>query len=238
MRWFATLVLLSLTTASSAVAGGVADTWAKRTDASPAGVTPPVPVVIYVHGCSGAYARPELTMDTKAWEAAITAAGWRFVVPDSWARGVWSRPDGCRLGSVGSALKLQTMRVEEIAYAITRLREDPTADATRIVAFGHSEGGWVLATSEAPAGLKAEIIGGWTCHASVKVLTGLVPIVPLLAIEFDRDSFLSTQGRCSEFFGSRTDAREVILPGSGHNAGSVEAARQAVAEFLHRMVAP
>lgn len=235
----ALLVLLALLLGGvPALAGDVTDTWKKRTEFNPNSIAGPVPVVVYAHGCSGPYARPELTVDTNAWAQVVTGAGWRFVVPDSWARGVWSRPDGCRLGSVSSALKLRDMRVEEAGYAVSRLQEDPAVDKNRIVLFGHSEGAWTLANSPLPPGITGLILSGWTCHQDrLPAVVGLAtpPALPLLAIEFSRDSFLSTQGRCSEFFGGRDRAREVILPGEGHNAGGVEAARQAVAEFLGRL---
>ena len=70
-------VLALLVTATAAAAGDVTDTWKNRTEVNPAGAAGPVPVVVYVHGCSGAYARPELKADTDAWAEAVTHVGWR-----------------------------------------------------------------------------------------------------------------------------------------------------------------
>jgi len=224
-----------LVTAAVAAAGDVTDTWKKRVEVNPAGAAGPVPVVVFLHGCSGPYARPELKADTDAWAQAVTGAGWRFVIPDSWARGVWSRPDGCRLGSVSSAQKIRAIRLEELGYAVQRLAEDPAVDKGRIVAFAYSEGAFAVANAALPDGVRGLIIAAWTCHQDrLPAAGGLgAPLaMPLLAIEFERDNFLSTQGRCSEFFVGRSDAREVILPGEGHVAGSVAAARAAVVEFL------
>ncbi len=171
--------------------------------------------------------------DTDAWAEAVTHVGWRFTIPDSWARGTSGRPDACR-PTLETALKVRLMRIEEIAYAVTKLTEDPTVDKSRIVVFGHSEGAIAVASSEPPAGVRGVIVSGWTCHGAVPIATGLLapPTVAVLAIEFEHDSVLRIQGRCSEFFGGRAAARELILPGTGHNAGGSKAARQAVAEFL------
>jgi len=229
-----TVALLALLVAATEVAAGdVTDTWKKRTEVNPAGAAGPVPVVVYVHGCSGAYARPELKADTDAWAEVATHAGWRFTIPDSLARGTWSRPDACK-PTLDTALKVRLMRIEEIAYAVARLTEDPTVDKRRIVLFGHSEGGIAVASSEPPAGVRGVIVSGWTCHGALPIGTGLLapPTMAVLAIEFEFDSILRIQGRCSDFFQGRSAARELILPGTGHNAGGSEAARQAVAEFL------
>ncbi len=224
-----------LVTATAAAAGDVTDTWKKRVEVNPAGAAASVPVVVFMHGCSGPYARPELKADTDAWAATITGAGWRFVIPDSWARGVWSRPDGCRLGSVSSALKLRDMRIEEAAFAVARLQGDSAVDHGRIVLFGHSEGAWTMANAAPPPGVRGLILSGWTCHhdrLTAAVGIAAPPTMPILAIEFERDSFLSTQGRCSEFFVGRSNAVERIIPGEDHNAGGSEAARASVVEFL------
>lgn len=104
----------------------------------------------------------------------------------------------------------------------------------RIVVFGHSEGGIAVANSEPPTGVRGVIVSGWTCHATVPIGTGLLapPSVAVLAIEFERDTIVSRQGRCSDFFQGRTAAKALILPGSGHNVGSSPDARAAVVEFL------
>ncbi len=227
-----TLILL-LAVAAPAFGGGVADTWAKRFEKAPKGTTEPVGVVLFFHGCSGYASRPEITTDTDAWAEAITRAGYRFVAPDSWARGR-SRPDGCAARDVETAKQIRLLRIEEIAYAVAQLLADPTVDQSRIVLFGHSEGGIAVASAEPPSGTRAIIVSGWTCHASIPLGMGIAaaPAVAVLAMEFEHDPTLRVQGRCSEFFPGRTMTKELILPGSGHNLGGSVEARRAVADFL------
>ena len=250
-----TAVVLLLFGSTPASAADVTATWAKRIDKAPEGVTGPVPVVVFLHGCSG-YGPGSGAMfpDTRAWAETITGAGYRFVVPDSWARSAWSRPNLCpnginsgRSGSnpyqppLDDVLKVRLMRIEEMAYAVARLKEDPTVDQNRIVIFGHSEGGAVVATAVPPPSVRGLIISGWACHGKnppgtdVKGLgIAAPPSIPLLALEFEEDNYYTKdrQGRCSEFFPGRTDAHEFIAPGSGHIIGGIAAAREAVINFL------
>jgi dienelactone hydrolase len=235
------LVTTFLLLVGSASAGGVEDTWRKRVQVEPQGVTGSVPVVVFLHGCDGLGAGPgALYPDTRAWVQTITQAGYRFVAPDSWARGTWSRPNSCP-GQSGpqptleTRLTVRSMRIAEIGYAVARLQEDPTVDQKRIVALGHSEGGLAIATSTPPPGVRAEIISGWTCHSSVALGMGIAapPSIPVLALGFERDTTTEMRpGKCSEFFPGRTDAHEFIAPGSGHMIGGVAGAQQAVVDFL------
>jgi dienelactone hydrolase len=221
-------------------AGDVVDTWKKRIDQAPASVTGPIPVVLYVHGCDG-YGKGfgHRFPSTTTWLETVTHAGWKFVAPDSWARGTWSRPTTCpgpnnERQPLENSLKVRLMRIEEIAYAVARLQEDPTVDQSRIVLFGHSEGGIAVATSVPPPGIRGLIISGWTCHAIIPLGMGIAapPSIPVLAINFERDTVIGVQGRCSEFFPGRTDARELILPGAGHITADFPDTQKAIVEFL------
>jgi poly(3-hydroxybutyrate) depolymerase len=235
----ALLLLFSIVTAAGA--GDVTDTWKKRIQVEPSGVTGPVPVVIFVHGCSGLGTLGTLHPDTQHWVQTVTGAGYRFVAPDSWARGTWSRPNSCPTPlnepqpTGETRLKVRLMRIEEMAYSVARLHEDATVDQARIVLFGHSEGGLAIATSAPPAGIGGLIISGWTCHSLVALGRGIAtpPSIPLLALGFEQDTTVGiTQGRCSEFFPGRDGAKELILNGAGYQAGGSAEARQAVVNFL------
>lgn len=237
-----TLVLggaLLLLVTGQASASDVVDTWKHRVKVEPSGVTGPVPVVLFLHGCNGLGLLPGMLYpDTRAWVHTITQAGWRFVAPDSLARG--NRPDGCQ-GQLETALAVRLLRLAEIDYAVQQLATDPTVDQSRIVLLGHSEGGIAVATDAPPSTVAGIIISGWTCHASVPLGVGIAapPNLPVLALEFEHDSFIAggthsplQPGRCSEFFPGRDHATELIIPGEGHTTGASEAARVAVTEFL------
>jgi len=222
-------------------AGDVVDTWKHRVQVEPQDITKPEGVVIYVHGCNGLGTLPGILYpDTRAWVQTTTQAGWRFVAPDSWARGTWNRPDGCT-GDIETARVIRLLRIEEIAYAVRQLAADPTVDQKRIVLLGHSEGGLAVATAAPPKSVAGIIISGWMCHSNVPLGVGIAaPLnLPVLAMAFEHDSFVAHSthntippGRCSAFFRGRPHATELIIPGEGHTTGTRAEASQAVVKFL------
>jgi dienelactone hydrolase len=222
-------------------AGDVVDTWKHRVTVEPSGVSGPVPVVLFIHGCNGLGTLPGILYpDTRAWVQTVTQAGWRFVAPDSWARGTWNRPDGCT-ADIETERAVRLLRLEEIAYAVRQLAADSTVDQKRIVLLGHSEGGLAVATAAPPKTVAGIIISGWMCHSSVPLGVGIAapPNIPVLAIAFEHDSFIAHSthntippGRCSAFFPGRHHATELIIPGEGHTTGTRAEASQAVVKFL------
>ena len=222
-------------------AGDVVDTWKHRVQVEPQNITNPEGVVIYIHGCNGLGTLPGILYpDTRAWVETITQAGWRFVAPDSWARGTWNRPDGCT-GDPETARAIRLLRLEEIAYAVRQLAADPTVAHKRIVLLGHSEGGLAVATAAPPTTVVAIVISGWMCHSTIPLGVGIAapPNIPVLALAFEHDSFIAHDthntippGRCSEFFHGRAHSTELIIPGEGHTTGAHSEARQAVVKFL------
>ena len=215
-------------------------TWERRVQVEPTEVSGPVPAVLFVHGCSGLHPNGP---DTKAWVQTIIQAGWRFVALDSYGR--QGRQNICpptdrgavrfRWPTKEEAIATRAMRWEEIAYGMARLQKDPTVDHTKILIFGHSEGGVAVAGTD-PHGARALIISGWMCHSRFPEGIGITaPLtVPVLALEFSTDPTIGqfNQGRCSDFFVGRPGSREVILSGSGHAMGQEAAARDAVVDFL------
>lgn len=236
--------LLLLVGSAPASAGDVVDTWKHRVQVEPHGISGPAGVVIYIHGCNGLGLVPGILYpDTRAWVQTVMQAEWKFVAPDSWARGISSRPDGCT-GDLETVRAVRLLRLEEIAYAVRQLAADPTVDQKRIVLLGHSEGGLAVATAAPPKTVAGIIISGWMCHSSVPLGVGIAapPNIPVLALAFEHDSFIAhgthntiPSGRCSAYFHGRKHATELIIPGEGHTTGARAEARLAVEKFLQNL---
>jgi dienelactone hydrolase len=184
----------------------------------------PLPTVLYLHSCAGPF-------PYERWADVLAAAGYAVVMPDSFARQY--RPSNCdpethRIGFFPQAFE---MRDEEIRYALQRLRELPWVDQRNLFLMGYSEGGLAVALWRG-GGFNAQIITAWTCtHRFNSGLNGVrAPLAtPLLAINHQQDPWYSgaTAGSCSAKLAGYKNARELILPGAGHdtayNAQAVEA---------------
>jgi len=201
-------------------------------------VDKPLPVVIYLHGCSGITPDQDLR-----WGQFIRDQGFIAVLPDSMARP--GRRANCnpKLKTGGTFPQAYAMRQEEIAYALAQVKKAPWADARNVFLMGHSEGGQSVART--PIGdFRGVIISGWTCtHATNADFDGIrVPIqVPILAMAFDHDAWREgkpTQGSCANKFGERKSARQVTLSGTDHGTYDQREAREAVAQFLKQNILP
>lgn len=202
-------------------------------------VDKPLPVVIYMHGCTGI----DFQHDVK-WADYIKGLGFIAVLPDSMARpGRQSNCDPRFKTHTGTFPQAYAMRQEEIRYAVEQTRKSPWADATNIFLMGHSEGGQAAARSRLE-GFRGVIISGWTCtHATLPAFDGIfVPVeTPILAMAFDRDAWRvgkPTEGSCANKFGDRTNARQLTFSGSEHGTYEQREARDALAKFLRENLQP
>lgn len=190
----------------------------------------PLPTVVYLHGCGG------IGWHDAEWARTLAAAGYAVVMPNSFRRQY--RPRNCDpvTATAGSFPEAHAMRQEEIDYALTRLRTVPWVDPRNLFLMGHSEGGLAVAQWRG-RGFRGHIISAWTCTSPYDPSFDGVwapPTTPLLAIIFERDPWYrgSTAGSCASKFGGRKDARQVTLPGSGHDTAYSREAREAVLRFL------
>lgn len=195
----------------------------------PSTVQPPgpaLPTVLYMHGCSG------IAPNDFAWATTLSQSGYAAVLPDSWARR--GRPSACKQVSY----QVFDMRDEEIRYALAQLRLLPWVDQRNLFLMGHSEGGGATALWEG-GGFNGHVISGWSCtHSQDSSLDGIkAPLrTPILAVTFMDDPYLFgwLRGSCDRKFGARKSAREVKLPGTGHNTAGALVAEEAVLDFLRR----
>lgn len=242
-------VLIVFLVAAAAVASTaeVARTWEEARVFLPGSAVPlkptnvpgrdrPLPTVLYLHGCTGFDYSHDGTMG--GWAQTLTAAGYAVVMPTSFARG--HRPQACDPATytirTELGIEVVDMRLEEIGYALTQLRTLAWVDQRNLFLMGHSEGG-VTVARWGGSEFNGHIISGWTCtHRSNPLFDGVrAPLAtPVLAIAFESDPWWRgpLAGSCASKFGGRKDARQVVLPGSGHETASYREARAAALQFL------
>ena len=201
-------------------------------------VSKPLPVVIYLHGCTGI--DPDHDM---RWGEFIKGLGYIAVLPDSMARP--GRRPNCdpRMKRGGLFPQAHAMRQEEIGYALEQLKKSAWADSNNIFLMGHSEGGQAAARNTL-ADFRGIIISGWTCTDSARVgFDGIfAPLeTPILTLEWDHDPWREgtpQQGSCANKFGERKKARQVLFHGTQHSTYNQREARDAVAQFLKENLNP
>ncbi len=226
----------------------VSETWEKATvlvpgnffDTAPHKVTvdKPLPVVIYMHGCTGITAAHDLQ-----WGRFIKGLGFITILPDSMAR-PWRRPNCDPKWKRGGAFpQAHAMRQEEIRYAVEQVKKSPWADGRNVFLMGHSEGG-IAAARYKLGEFRGVIISGWSCtNANDPSFDGIfAPLdTPILALGWDRDAWrvgTPSEGSCANKFGERKKARQVLFSGTEHGTYDQSEARDAVAQFLKENLAP
>ncbi len=198
-------------------------------------VEKPLPVVIYIHGCTG------FTSESFSWGDYIKDLGYIAVLPDSFARRSESNCDP-KTKKGGTFPKAHAMRLEEISYAFEQVKNSPWADAQNVFLMGHSEGG-IAAARTRLEGFSGIIISGWRCTNTKNAgFDGIfAPIeTPVLTLEWNRDDWQNdtNKGSCTNKFGERKKAHQVLFPGNGHNVYEQRAAREAVTLFLKENIQP
>ena len=192
-------------------------------------VAKPAPVIIYMHGCAG------FNSESADWGEYLSSLGYIVVQPDSFARR--SEPNcDTKAKKTGMFLKAHGMRQQEIKYALEEVRKNPWADRSNIFLMGFSEGGTAAARTRL-AGFSGVIITGWRCTNSKNPnFDGIFAPkdTPILTVEWNKDDWQTdvTKGSCSDKFGDRPKATQLLLPGNGHAVFDQVKAREAVAQFI------
>jgi dienelactone hydrolase len=195
-------------------------------------VNKPLPVVIYLHGCTGI--NPD--HDT-LWGDFIKGLGYIAVLPDSMARP--GRIPNCDPKKMrgGAFPQAHAMRMEEIRYALEQVQKSDWADTNNVFLMGDSEGGQAAAR-DTLGDFRGIIISGWTCTNSARPdFDGIfAPLeTPILTLEWDHDAWREgtpQQGSCANKFGERKKARQVLFSGTQHFTYDQWEARDADAQFL------
>lgn len=193
-------------------------------------VDSPKPVLILMHGCGG------ISDHERRWADYFKSLGVIVVMPDSFA--IPGRQKNCDSSSNTTNLNIapvHQLRPAEAEFAMEKIKGSVWADKKNIFLMGHSEGG--IATHLTPdLGFRGIIISGFVC--SIRGGIRARSDIPVLAINWEKDPWFSRPGKpnlkCSDrrMWLRRSNASELILPGSGHATGYEFAARQAAKDFL------
>ncbi|MSP20652.1 MAG: hypothetical protein EXQ93_03850 [Alphaproteobacteria bacterium] len=186
-----------------------------------------LPVVVYVHGCTG--------LANFAFLDRLAESGFVVVAPDSFARRY--RPLQCdpvtRTG--GRHLFVYDFRMEEVSFALEQLWTERWADWNRMFLVGTSEGGVTAALYRGDE-FKARVIAQWTCTGAPHVAGIEAPgDEPILAVRGAQDPWYgpANAGDCRDAFGPRPDSRSLVfdLP-AGHDVFAESAVVATITEFL------
>lgn len=198
-------------------------------------VDKPMPVVIYLHGCTGIY-RPH----DGSWGTFLAEQGYIAILPDSMARpGRISNCDPRAKGGTSAFPSAYKYRQEEITYAISQLMASTWADKKNIFLMGFSEGGIGVAQST-HSGFAGKIIMGWTCtNKSFPDFDGIfsskdTPVLAIASINDDWRAGKHTEGRCADKAQGRSNFKQIDIPGSQHQTFGSEEAQNAVKSFLNQ----
>lgn len=228
--WEQSRVVLPGTAADTAIVTGMASYVMQRRIAQlHPGET--LPVVIYLHGCTGIGNLP--FMQT------LARRGYAVIAPDSLARRY--RPLQCdpehRRG--GYNLFVYDFRHAELTYALQQLAGMQWVDRDNLFLIGNSEGGVVAALYRGDE-FNARVITQWTCEGAPLVRgIGAPDDTPILAIVRGHDPWygkkksLGQQGDCGRYMEGRPRSRSIVLAkGEGHGVFNHLSAVKTILDFI------
>lgn len=178
-----------------------------------------VPVVLYLHGCTGIHDQ------AGRYRNLLLSQGYAVFMPDS-----FQRPGRLACGDEGDLRYRVRLRLQELAYAAAQIRRLPWVDHKRVVLMGFSEGGNTVDHWAQP-GFAAHIIIGSAC-----TLVGGAPAapagVPVLAIVGAHDQY--RPGLSCTVKRTVGGSESIVIPGAGHPVAQYPQTRAAIKTFLHR----
>ena len=183
-----------------------------------------VPVVIYLHGCSG------LGFNELVDLSQLAALGVIALAPNSFAR--TGRPIACDEATrMHRGPGMWQIRVEELRYARDRVASEPWSDDSRVAVFGFSEGGFVVAGTR-DARYVGYVITGSTCNGYGQVGIYAPAGKPVLVIRSSSDPWAVLPDACDSAIAGRPNSRSLSFGKSGHHMNNEPEARAAIAAFL------
>lgn len=187
-----------------------------------------MPVVVYLHGCTG--------LANFAFLEQLAEAGFVVVAPDSFARRF--RPLQCdpQTRTGGRNLFVYDFRLEEIAFVMDELHVRRWVDWGRMFLVGASEGGVATALYRGDE-FKARVIAQWTCGGSPHVAGIAAPRnEPILAVRSAQDPWYAAPGAtgdCGVAMGDRPGSRSLVLElAAGHDVLAEPSVVLTIVEFL------
>lgn len=142
------------------------------------------PVIIFLHGCDGLYdpkrgaPKPDTLysgyyrLPTKANEL-----GFLIVAPDSFAI---DRKENCPKEPDSYGPQVHSLREAELAYAVAQVKAAAWADSSRIVLFGHSEGGRSV-LRHSTNDVRGILSTGWSCGTAQHNISTSMPVLNIKA---------------------------------------------------------
>jgi hypothetical protein len=196
-----------------------------------------LPLVIYLHGCTG-------IGNTEALQT-IASSGFVVIAPNSFARRF--RPLQCRPSrqSGGQNIFVYDFRLTEVSYAVHRLRDVPWVDWTKAFLLGVSEGG-VAAALYRGNEFAGRVITQWTCqgHPFIRGIAsgGGEPVLAIVRKSdpwYGHDDGIDQSGHCGDAFAGRPNSFSYVLEGEGgHDVMGNPRALEAIIDFFSRTGSP
>ena len=180
-----------------------------------AGLRTRLPVVIYLHGCTG--------IENGIFMRALAEEGYAVVAPNSFARTF--RPLQCDPGTRtgGRNRFIYDFRLAELTYALERLDDEDWVDFDNLFLIGTSEGAVAAALFRGDV-FNARVITQWTCTGAPLIEGLWAPVrTPVLAIVrandpyYDPANTVDQTGDCGQYMGARPGSLSIVLNGDrGH----------------------
>lgn len=178
-----------------------------------------LPVVLYLHGCSGFTRQDDIYRDL------LVSEGYAVFAPDS-----FRRPGRRKCRDHGPLRERVMLRIEEVEYALKEIGKLTWVDQDRVILMGFSEGGNTTDNWSKP-GFAAHIVIGSAC-----TLVGGVPAapegVPVLAIVGEKDRF--RPGQSCKVLRTEGGSRSIVIPGGHHAIADHPETREAIKTFLRQ----
>ena len=197
-----------------------------------------LPIVIYLHGCSGVWWGTYIRLDFFAEN------GFAVIAPASFARAKY--PKSCDPATKRAGLYRETlkMRQYDALNAIKNAKQLDWVDSKNLFLVGFSQGGITSATlsTNIDTTVNARVIEGWTCHAGWSEYRGInAPVSePVLALVADQDPWFQdswTRGSCGRYMNSENGSRSMVYRTgslmSKHSLLDDSDVQNRVLEFLH-----
>lgn len=197
-----------------------------------------VPLVVYLHGCSGFWSG---TYERINW---LASQGFAVIAPLSLAREFY--PQSCDASTFESGLYRPTrdLRQADVQYAIEAIAQFSWIDFDNVFLVGLSEGAAMAATYALPfdseVAIKARVLEGWTCNAGWSEYAGLATDgEPVLSLVGDNDPWYQNdyhRGDCGEFMSQDNGSESIVFstpPLNGiHELLDLDQVRELVLDFL------
>lgn len=177
-------------------------------------------VALYLHGCGG------MSGQAIQYRELMTSLGYAVFMPDS-----FQRPGRQACEAQGGLDQRIAIRLQEVEYALSQIRQLSWVDQDKIILMGFSEGGNTTDNWE-EKGFAAHIILGSACTQTRDGMPQAPIGTPVLAIVGAEDRFRPG----SSCYMERTvgGSKSIIIPYAGHSIARLDETQEAITTFLRK----